>query len=387
VSINLNLQYLFHQAPKQRQTVEAIKSVFGLESIKTSLPNFIIMTGEIVLITGGSGHLGYRVLVDAIEAGYNVRAAVRAQDKAQKILNAPSIQKLAPGDRLQFVIVPDMLVDGAYNDAIQGAAYVIHVASPITSSYKEGDDMEAHFVGAAVRGTMNVLEAAQKTSTVKRVVITSSVVGIISWKDFTSGSCPTVFNEKSRTPFLHAPYANVFEAYAASKVKALKDAEDWQAEGEKKTFDLVHIFPGFIIGRDELVTDIKDAFYGTNNEVLKPITGGDDGSVPSSSIHLRDVSLAHVKALDPKVPGNRGYVLSCGGLEGTVWEKSLEIVAREFPSAIQDSRLANNGKIATLPVKIDESNSAEVLGMRYLGFEEQVKNVVEHYLELLSTGN
>src|ERR1700760_4284201 len=101
-----------------------------------------------------------------------------------------------------------MLVDGAYDKVVQGATYVIHVASPITSSYKEGDDFEKHFIEPAVKGTLNVLTASQKTSSVKRVVITSSVVAIIPWKDFTSGVSTTIFNEKSRTPFIPGPYQN-----------------------------------------------------------------------------------------------------------------------------------------------------------------------------------
>jgi nucleoside-diphosphate-sugar epimerase len=339
------------------------------------------MTGELVFITGGSGHLGYRIIVDALNAGYKVLAAVRSQDKANKILTAPSVKQLTLNDRLQFVTVPDMLADGAYDKVIQGATYVIHVASPIPSSYKEGDDMDAHFVEPAVKGTIGILLAAQKSS-VKRVVITSSVIAIIPWKDFTSGSCATVFNEKSRASFLPGPYESAFEAYGASKVKALNETEAW-IEREKPGFDIVHIFPGFVIGRDELITDVKDALYGTNKEVINPVTGGDDGYVPGASIHVNDVSLVHVRALDPKVPGNQGYIAASGGLEGTMWEKSLDIVAKDFASAVKDGRLANNGKIASLPVKIDEEASEKVLGIKYRGFEEQVRSVVEHYLELV----
>jgi nucleoside-diphosphate-sugar epimerase len=339
------------------------------------------MSGELVFVTGGSGHLGYRIIVEALKAGHRVRAAVRSQGKADKISAAPSIKQINPSDRLEYVIVPDMLANGAYDEAIQGATYVIHVASPITSSYKEGDDMKAHFIEPSVKGTMNVLLAARKTG-VKRVVITSSVVAIIPWKEFTSGSSPTIFNEQSRTEFLSEPYENVFEAYAASKVKALNETETWMKR-EKPNFDVVHIFPGFIIGGDELITDVKDALYGTNKEVLNPVTGGDDGYIPGSSVHIEDVSLAHVKALDLQVPGNRGYLLTSGGLEGTIWESSMDIVAKVFGSAVKDGVLANNGKIVTLPVKIDAKDSEAVLGMKFLGFEDQVKSVVKHYLELV----
>ena len=36
------------------------------------------MSGEdLVLITGATGHLGFRVLLDALQHGYTIRAAVR----------------------------------------------------------------------------------------------------------------------------------------------------------------------------------------------------------------------------------------------------------------------------------------------------------------------
>jgi nucleoside-diphosphate-sugar epimerase len=337
---------------------------------------------SLVFITGGTGHLGFRVILDALKAGYRVRAAVRSSEKANKILATPSMKALNPGDNLQFVDVPDMIAPSAYDEAIKGADYAIHIASPITSSYKEGDDMEKHFIQPAIEGTMRILTAAQKTPSVKRIVITSSVVAVIPWADFTSGKSETIFDEKSRTVFIPGPYTSIFEAYSASKIKTLNETEAW-LEREKPSFDVVHIFPGFIVGKDELVTDVKDAMYGTNKEVLHPVTGGDDGFIPSSSIHLYDVALAHVKALDPKIPA-QGYILSSEGLRGTHWEESMPTVAKSFAAEVKSGVLANNGKIVTLPVKIDERKSEEILGIKLKSYEEQVKNIVGHYLELVS---
>ncbi|KAF4983384.1 hypothetical protein F66182_17065, partial [Fusarium sp. NRRL 66182] len=144
------------------------------------------MSSELVLITGGSGHIGYQVLVTALEAGYRVRAAVRNQAKADKIKSAPSIQALNPQDRLSFVEVADLTAPGAYDKAVEGVDLIIHVAAPITSSYEEGADFATHFIEPSVKGTLGILTAAQKTSSVRRVVITSSVVAIIPFADFTS---------------------------------------------------------------------------------------------------------------------------------------------------------------------------------------------------------
>jgi nucleoside-diphosphate-sugar epimerase len=191
------------------------------------------MAGELVLVTGATGHIGLHVVVDALEAGYHVRAAVRSQSKGDKILATPSIKKLNPGSKLDFVIVPDMLAEGAYDEAIKGATYAIHVASPIITAVKEGDDHDEVLIQPAVKGTLNILKAAQKVAGLKRVVITSSTVAIIPWGEFTSGKSETIFDENSRTPSPAGPYADTFEAYAASKVFALNETEKWIKENKR----------------------------------------------------------------------------------------------------------------------------------------------------------
>jgi len=136
------------------------------------------MTGEIVLITGASGHMGFQAVINALELGHNVRAVVRTQAKANVILAAPSIKKLAPGSKLQFVLVPDILTDGAYDKAVREVDYILHIASPLA---KETEDYERDVVQPAVKGTTNILNSALKASTIKRIVITSSIIAVCTF--------------------------------------------------------------------------------------------------------------------------------------------------------------------------------------------------------------
>jgi nucleoside-diphosphate-sugar epimerase len=309
---------------------------------------------DLVFITGGSGHIGSRVIVDALEAGYTVRAAVRNQEKAEKVRNAASVQALHRNDKLSFVIVPDLLVSGAYDESIKGATYVIHVASPIAGAHKEGESYQTTLIEPAVRGTLNILEAAQKTSTVRRVVITSSAIAILSWKDFTGASPDTIFDEQSRTQFLPGPYGDSFEAYSASKIAALNETEAWmEREKSHVPFDVVNIFPSFVFGRDETVVDAQDAHRGTNAVILGPVTGAKLEYYPGVSVHVRDTALAHVKALHSQVPGNQGYLLTSGGLNGTRFEDAMDIVAKAFPDAVKAGVLSNDGKITSVRVKLN----------------------------------
>ena len=83
----------------------------------------------LVLITGATGHLGFRTLVLALEDGYRARIAVRRLEQADKIKQATSIQPHL--DSIEFVEVPDITAPDAYVDAIKGVDFVLHIASPI----------------------------------------------------------------------------------------------------------------------------------------------------------------------------------------------------------------------------------------------------------------
>lgn len=348
------------------------------------LTNTAATMSNLVLITGGSGHIGGRVIIDALEAGYSVRAAVRNQSKAEAILGMPSLVALNPGDRLTFAMVPDVLGDGVYDEAMKGASGVIHIASPIMHGHTEGESYTKTLIEPAVKGTLNILEAAKKAGTVKRVVITSSVIAIVSYEDFTSGkSGGTTFNEQSRAKFAPEPYGSTFEAYAASKVAAQNEADAWlDREKGRIGFEVVHIFSALVLGGNEMAKTVEEAHRGTNEYLLAPLTGLDFGPTPKPSVHLRDVALAHVKSLDPKVPGNQGYLLVSRGVGGSPWNQAFEIARQEFAGAIDAGTLVGGGKIDDVPVNYDVSASEAALGFQYRSFEEQVRDVLRHYVEL-----
>jgi nucleoside-diphosphate-sugar epimerase len=87
------------------------------------------MSKQLVLITGASGHLGFKVLVTALEAGYKARVALRRLEQADKIKSAKSIQPHL--DSVEFVEVPNITAEGAYDEAVEGVNLIIHCASPL----------------------------------------------------------------------------------------------------------------------------------------------------------------------------------------------------------------------------------------------------------------
>ena len=336
------------------------------------------MTAETILITGATGHLGFRVLVLALDAGYNARNAVRSQSGIDKVLSVPSIQARDSGNNLSFVIVPDILASGAYDEAVLGVQYIIHCASPITSGITE--DFENKIIGPAVNGTTRILKSAHRSSLVKRIVITSSIVATIPAAVF-MGQGDGVFDGQLKIPLHSGPYETEFQAYMDSKVRALAATYDF-IDMNQPSFDIINIMPSFIIGKNELAS-LSTFLKGTNRVVFGQVLGADTPNpLPGATVYLNDVAKVHVLALDPKVAGNQDFPMSSGGIEGVRLAEAGEVVARKFPAEVEAGILPNHGSQPTLPIHIDSSKTEQIFGMKLANIETQVEEVATHYLSL-----
>ena len=338
------------------------------------------MTDQLVLLTGGTGHVGFRTLVETLSRGYSVRAAVRSEAGISKIKAAKSIQPYLK--HLTFIIVPNIEQEDAFNDAVKGVDFVIHLASPIpfTKEPPTAEQYDSHIVQPAVRGTLNMLRAAKSYSpTTRRVVITSSVVAQVSFAEIFSQN-GTVYDEKSRISTPTGPFDAIFAAYFASKTAALNATEAW-VQTEKPHFDVNHIAPTFVIGKNELATTPEDAIMGTNGTSFGHVLGMNPGPTPSLSVHVDDIAKMHVLALSPKVPGNSLFI-GVSEASNTRWEDSFDVVRKYFPEAVKDGTFPLTGENPTLKVNVDNSWTRKTLGMEFVGYEEQVRSVAEHYLEL-----
>lgn len=80
-------------------------------------------------ITGVSGHVGYRVLLEVILQGYHVREVVRKAEQENQIRNTESVKPFTKN--LEFVVVDDLLKDAAFDGVLDGIDAVAHVASPL----------------------------------------------------------------------------------------------------------------------------------------------------------------------------------------------------------------------------------------------------------------
>ncbi len=127
-----------------------------------------------VLVTGGNGYIASWLTKYLLEQGINVRATVRDPSNEKKVGH---LKKIAENTRGRLTLFQaDLLKEGSFNDAMRGCELVFHTASPFV--IRGIKDPQKELVDPAVKGTRNVLEAANRIESVKRVVLTSSVVAI-----------------------------------------------------------------------------------------------------------------------------------------------------------------------------------------------------------------
>lgn len=337
-----------------------------------------------VLLTGATGFIGLRILQGLLLANYSVRAVVRSDAKAQWLTSR--VEATLPGLRfdLTHIVIPDFMVDGAFDKAVQGITFVVHIASPITSS-DDPQDWELDFVQTAIKGSTNLLEAAARNKTIRRIVITSSMVAMLPLQNLFKEPGPKVLDAESRSQNMNPGYPAKMIAYAAGKIAALNAAETWVASNSP-SFDVIHTCPSFVFGRDDTVSTAQDLCKGSNLHALSIILGTKhEIGKPALTCHIDDVVRCHVLALDTAVPGNQCYLISCDGSDGAVWDDALSIVERNFSNAVRSGILPNNGHMPSIKTRLDVRKTEETFGFVHKSYAESVKEVTAQYLELYET--
>jgi dihydroflavonol-4-reductase len=286
----------------------------------------------VVAVTGATGFLASHIVKLLLERNFVVRGTVRSLANKSKyefleqFPNAKSNLKLFEGDNLK---------EGSFDEAVQGADVVLHTASPFFLS--QTDNPQRDLVDPAINGTLNLLKSAQKSSSVRRVVITSSVAAVYSPPQITSNK---VFSEDD----WNTGSTLTSGSYQFSKVQAEKAA--WKyLEENKPHFDLVTINPPFIIGPNynkPSKEDLNESNLFLLNNLLKLKKGEPLGVMAFGMIDADDVAELHIRAgvsNDPNV-SNKRFIISTGEYS---FPELVRIAIKEFPEEFSEENLKVDG--------------------------------------------
>ncbi len=263
-------------------------------------------SGQTVLVTGGSGFLGGWCVIKALEGGYAVRTTVRDLAKEPE-LRSRFEPHVDAGDRLT-VLAADLTEEEGWADAVAGADYVLHVASPFPPSQpKDADEL----IVPAKKGTLRVLSAALDAGA-KRMVVTSSVAALRNPKKLPDGP----INEEYWTD-LHneelTPYA---------RSKTIAEMAAWELVRERAEEDrLAVVNPGAILG-PVLADDLSYSL-----EVIERMLKGMPG-VPNlgfSFVDVRDVADLELLAMTSPEAGGERFIAA----DRYLWMGEVAEILRE----------------------------------------------------------
>ena len=238
-----------------------------------------------VLVTGANGYLASWLVKELLEDGITVHACVRNPDNKKKFQHLDDIASNSKGEIKYFKT--DLLEDGSYEEAMKGCELVYHTASPFNLHIK---DPIKELINPAKLGTRNLLNQASVTSSVKRVVVTSSLVAIAT----DAIDCKKAPNGILTEEIWNTTASLEHQPYCYSKTLAEKEA--WEISKTQNSWDLVVINPGFVMGpvlnpnntTSESFSFLKQFGDGTLKAGVANIGIG--------VVDVRDLAQAHFKA-------------------------------------------------------------------------------------------
>jgi Nucleoside-diphosphate-sugar epimerases len=277
------------------------------------------VSGEQVLVTGGSGFVGAHCILALLAAGYRVRTTVRSLSREPEVRAMLARGGAQPGDALEFATA-DLLQDAGWADAVAGCSYVLHVASPFPG--RDPKD-ENELIQPAREGALRALRAARDAG-VTRVVLTSSFAAV----GYGTQVLDRPYTEEDWTN----PDADV-SAYVKSKTLAERAAWDF-IDREGGALELAVVNPVGILG-PVLGTDLSSSI----DLVLRLLKGRVPGlpRVSFGLVDVRDVADLHLRAMtDPAAKGERFLAAADGILTipevAHVLREKLGGMARRVPT-------------------------------------------------------
>lgn len=247
------------------------------------------MAGELVLVTGGSGFLGSHVIIQLLNAGYQVRTTVRSLSREAEVRQMLRVGGVDAGDRLSFAAA-DLTSDAGWAEAVGSCTFVHHVASPFPPSIPKHED---EVIIPARDGALRVLKAARDAG-VKRVVLTSSYAAI----GYGQPEQKKPYDETNWTN----PDGDDVRAYTKSKTLAERAAWDFIARAGG-ALELSVVNPVGILG------PVLAADYSTSILLIQRLL---DGAMPGCPrlwfglVDVRDVAGMHMLCMThPDAKGER----------------------------------------------------------------------------------
>jgi len=340
-----------------------------------------------VMVTGATGYVAGWLVKKLLDEGHTVHAAVRDPESKTKLRFLDALAAEAPGSIRYFKA--DLLEPGSYAEAMAGCELVYHTASPFTTNVK---DPVRELIEPARLGTRNVLEQADRTPSVRRVVVTSSCAAIYGDNIDLRSTPDGVFTEEIWNTSSSVDH----QAYSYSKTLAEREA--WEIRGRQDRWDLVAVNPSLVMGPGINPNGTSESF-----NIMKQFGDGTlKAGVPRIGfgvVDVRDLAEAHYRAgFTPEASGRyivSGHDSDLADLAVPLREKfgdRYPIPTRTMPKWLiwlvgpMINKTVTRKVISRnigLPWKGDNSKGKRELGLRYRPLDE---TVVDFFQQMVDNG-
>ena len=339
-----------------------------------------------VMVTGGSGYIASWIIKYLLEDGVDVHATVRDPNNAKKVAHLTAMAAAAPGKLTLFKA--DLLDQTAFDDPMQGCELVMHTASPFVIGGIT--DPQKQLIDPALKGTEAVLNACNRSESVKRVVLTSSCAAIYGdnadmSKRGLSEYTEQQWNESSSLE--HVPY---------SYSKTIAEKRAWEMCKAQQAWDLLTINPSLVIGPSLTQGSISGSVQLIHDLASgKMRTGAPD--LEMGIVDVRDVAMAHVKAgFAPKASGRHITSSESGTLMqiaeiwkqhfGNHWPLPMMTAPKFMVWLIGPTQGITRKYVSRnvgYPLKFNHSYAEKDLGLSFRPIRE---SVIDHFQQLLDDG-
>ncbi len=335
------------------------------------------------MITGATGYVAGWIIKKLLDEGFTVHAAVRNPGNRASLEHLDALAEKSGGTIRYFKA--DLLTEGAYDEAMKDCELVFHTASPFTSKIK---DPQMDLVDPALKGTRNVLGSANRTESVKRVVLTSSCAAIIGDAKDCMGYPGGIATEKQWNLTSTVRH----QAYSYSKTVAEQAA--WEMVKVQERWDLVVINPSLVIGPGINPDATSESF----SLVRQLGDGSMKSGVPDFSIgvvDVRDLAEAQFAAgFNPAAQGRN--IISAGNTDfmtlsgyllkhfGTAYPFPKKIVPKFLIWLIAPAAGFTRKMIRLnvgYPWRVDHSKSITELGVQYRPVEDSIVDFFQQMVD------
>jgi len=338
------------------------------------------------LVTGANGYVGSWLVKRLLDEGFRVHATVR---DPRDELRTGHLHRLAEASAGRLTLfAADLLEPTSFDAAMAGCGLVCHTASPFTVRGVRNPLRE--LIEPARFGTRNVLEAATRIGSVRRVVLTSSVAAIYGDAADLAETEGGSFDERrwnTSSSETHQPY---------SYAKTVAERLAWDIAGRQDRWDLVVLNPGLVLGpalsaqaSSESVSIMRDFGTGYYRFGAPALEFGMVDVRDAAEAHLqaglrRGASGRHVLVGESLSLLDIGRILRAGfgdryPFPRFVLPKPIVAVAAVAMGLSQRFVARNVGH----PVRFDSSRAKSELGMT---FRPVAEAVVDHFRQLLDDG-